>query len=203
MSQPSLQYALQSHGITAGSAQLVAYLAESIAQMEEGALMPAAAELPDLETQVLRGGGFAVDAVPTVGEDPIAHATAAYAALLSTALTIKAVAQALGRNESRIRQRLLERSLIGIRRGRGWLLPRYQFQVEERDGQHQVRAVVPGVEQVFPRLSPELHPVALWRWFTSPSTELVPEEGDEPLSPRDWLICGRPVAVVVLLAADL
>ena len=203
MSQPSLQYTLQSRGIAAGADQLAGYLAESIAQMEEGALIPVAAELPAAEIQVLRSGGFAVDGAPTVGEDPIARATAAYAALLETALTIKSVAQALGRNESRIRQRLLERSLIGIRRGRGWLLPRYQFEVEERDGQRQVRAVVPGVEQVFPRLSPELHPVALWRWFTTPSTELVPEEGDEPLSPRDWLICGRPVAVVARLAADL
>ena len=109
----------------------------------------------------------------------------------------------MDRNESRIRQRLLERSLIGIRRGRGWLLPRYQFQVQEQDGQPVVRALVPGIEQVFPRLSPELHPVALWRWFSSPSTELVPEDEDAPLSPRDWLIAGREPAVVARLAAGL
>ncbi|MBV5273239.1 MAG: hypothetical protein JZU52_06230 [Lamprocystis purpurea] len=101
------------------------------------------------------------------------------------------------------RQRLLERSLIGIRRGRGWLLPRYQFQVQQQDGQPVVRALVPGIEQVVPRLSPELHPVALWRWFSSPSSELVLEDEDAPLSPRDWLIAGRDPAAVARLAAGL
>jgi hypothetical protein len=203
MSQSSLQYAFASRGITAGAVELADYVTEAIAQMEEGALIPAVEDLPAAELAVLRSGGFVVERGPVAGEDPLARAAAAYAALLETALTIKVVAQALGRNESRIRQRLLERSLIGIRRGRGWLLPRYQFQVQEQDGQPVVRALVPGIEQVFPRLSPELHPVALWRWFSSPSTELVPEDEDAPLSPRDWLIAGRDPAMVARLAAGL
>lgn len=41
---------------------------------------------------------------------------------METSLTIKAVAIALGRSESRIRQRLLQCSLYGFRRGRSWLL---------------------------------------------------------------------------------
>jgi len=203
MSQSSLQYAFSSRGITAGAVELADYVTEAIAQMEEGALIPAVEDLPAAELAVLRSGGFVVERGPVAGEDPLARAAAAYAALLETALTIKVVAQALGRNESRIRQRLLKRSLIGIRRGRGWLLPRYQFQVQEHDGQPVVRALVQGIEQVFPRLSPELHPVALWRWFSSPSTELVPEDEDAPLSPRDWLIAGRDPGVVARLAAGL
>lgn len=203
MSYPNLQIALEAHGATATADELAEYLAESVAQMEEGALVPAAAELPETELAWLRRGGFDVDGAPTPGEDPVARAAAAYAALLETALSIKTVAAALGRNESRIRQRLLERSLIGIRRGRGWVLPLFQFEVETRAGQRVVRATVPGVERVFPHLAPGLHPVALWRWFTTPNTELVPEDGDDPLSPRAWLESGRPWGPVAALAGAL
>jgi hypothetical protein len=203
MSYPHLQIALEAHGVTATADELAEYVAESVAQMEEGALVPAAAELPEAELALLRRGGFDVDGAPTPGEDPIARAAAAYAALLETALSIKAVAEALERNESRIRQRLLERSLIGIRRGRGWLLPLFQFQVEESGGQRVVRATVPGVERVFPHIAPGLHPVAVWRWFTTPNTELVPEDGDDPLSPRAWLEAGRRWDPVANLARNL
>jgi hypothetical protein len=203
MSYPSLQTALKAHGVTATADELAGYLAESVAWMEEGALVPAATELPEAELALLRRGGFDVDGAPTPGKDPIAQAAASYAALLETALSIKAVAAGLGRNESRIRQRLLERSLIGIRRGRGWLLPLFQFQMEQCGDQCVVRSTVPGVERVFPHLAPGLHPVAVWRWFTTPNTELVPEDGDDPLSPRAWLESGRPWGPVASLAQDL
>jgi len=203
MSYPSLQTALKAHGVTATADELAGYVAESVARMEEGALVPAATELPEAELALLRRGGFDVDGGPTPGEDPIARVAASYAALLETALSIKAVAAGLERNESRIRQRLLERSLIGIRRGRGWLLPLFQFQMEPHGDQRVVRATVPGVERVFPHLAPGLHPVAVWRWFTTPNTELVPEDGDAPLSPRAWLESGRPWGPVASLAQDL
>ncbi len=200
----NLQAVLQAHGITLSPRQLAVYVAESVEAMEEGALIPAAEELPDAELAVLRGGGFDVDAGPAPGDDPIGRAAAAYSALMETALTIKAVAEGLGRNESRIRQRLLQRSLYGIRRGRNWLLPLFQFQVEDRQGVRAVRGVVPNVEQVFPALSPELHPVSVWRWFTSPSTELVTDEAPvRPISPRDWLLAGRDPKPVAELARDI
>jgi hypothetical protein len=204
MADANLQAVLQAHGITASPRQLAEYLAEAVEAMEEGALIPAARELPEAELEVLRSGGFDVDAGPSEQDDPIARASAAYSALMETALTIKAVAAALGRNESRIRQRLLQRSLYGIRRGRGWLLPLFQFQVEERKGTRTVKGVVPGIEQVIPALSPELHPVSVWRWFTSPSTELTDEATpDKAISPRDWLLAGRDPKLVADLARDL
>jgi hypothetical protein len=204
MSSSSLQSVLRAHGITASPRQLAAYVVESVDAMEEGALIPAAEELPEAELQVLRSGGFDVEAGPAPEGDPIARAVAAYSALLETALSIKAVAEGLGRNESRIRQRLLQRSLYGIRRGRSWLLPLFQFQVEDRQGVRAVKGVVPNVEQVFPALSPELHPVSVWRWFTSPSSELTTDEApDRPVSPRDWLLAGRDPKPVAELARDL
>jgi hypothetical protein len=204
MTEPNLQSVLRAHGITASPRQLAAYVAESVEAMEEGCLIPAVQELPEAELAVLRGGGFNVDAGPVPEDDPIGRAAAAYSALLETALTIKAVAEGLGRNESRIRQRLLQRSLYGIRRGRNWLLPLFQFQVEDRQRGRAVKGVVPNVEQVFPALSPELHPVSVWRWFTSPSTELVSDEApDRPVSPRDWLLAGRDPRPVADLARDI
>lgn len=204
MAEANLRAVLEAHGITASPHQLAEYLIESVAAMEEGALIPAAQELPEAELEVLRSGGFDVDAGPSERDDPIARASAAYSALLETALTIKSVAGALERNESRIRQRLLQRSLYGIRRGRSWLLPLFQFQVEERKGTRTVKGVVPGIEQVFPALSPDLHPVSVWRWFTSPSTELMDAAAlDKATSPRDWLLAGRDPKPVADLARDL
>jgi hypothetical protein len=143
LADANLQVVLQAHGITASPRQLAEYPAEALEAMEEGALIPAARELPEAELEVLRSGGFDVDAGPSDQDDPIARASAAYSALMETALTIKAVAAALGRNESRIRQRLLQRSLYGLRRGRNWLLPLFQFQVEEREGHAPSRASSP------------------------------------------------------------
>jgi len=204
MADTNLQAVLQAHGITASPRQLVDYLVASVEAMEEGALIPAAQELPKAELDVLRGGGFEVDAGPVAEEDPIARASAAYSALMETALTIKAVAAAMGRNESRIRQRLLERTLYGMRRGRNWLLPLFQFEVEDRNGTRTIKGVVPGIEKLFPALSPKLHPVSVWRWFTSPSTELVDDTSpDKPISPRDWLLAGRDPTPVADLARDL
>ena len=204
MADVNLQAVLQAHGITASPRQLAEYLVESIEAMEEGALIPAARELPEAELEVLRSGGLDVDAGPSPQDDPIARASAAYSALVETALTIKAVAGTLGRNESRIRQRLLQRTLYGIRRGRNWLLPLFQFQVEDRKGTRTLKGAVLGIEQVFPALSPELHPVSVWRWFTSPSTELTDGTAlDKPISPRDWLLAGRDPGPVVDLARDL
>jgi hypothetical protein len=203
MTQATLQAELQSHGITASADKLAGFVAEAVAAMEVGALMPAASELPESELEVLRGGGFEVSVGALSGDDAIARAAATYSALLATAFTIKQVAQALQRNESRIRQRLLQRTIYGVRHGRGWLLPRFQFQIEAQGAGHVVTAMVPGIERVFPLLDPELHPVSVWRWFTSPSTELVAEQSTQALSPRDWLLAGHELASVMNLARDL
>ena len=88
MADPSLQAALQSHGITASPRQLAAYLAESVASMEAGALVSAAQELPQGELALLRAGGLDVDGGPTPGDDPIGQAAAACSALMETALSI-------------------------------------------------------------------------------------------------------------------
>lgn len=79
-----------------------------------------------------------------------------------------------------------------------------EYLVEERAGQQVVTGTVPGVEAVFPALGCEPHPVAVWRWFTSPSSELRDEATPErPSSPRGWLLAGRDPKPVADLARDL
>jgi hypothetical protein len=52
MTQATLQAELQSHGITASTDELAGFVAEAVASMEAGALVPAASELPESELVV-------------------------------------------------------------------------------------------------------------------------------------------------------
>jgi hypothetical protein len=86
--------------------------------------------------------------------------------------------------------------LYGVRLGSGWVVPEFQFADSK---------LVPGIAEVVARLDPEIHPVAVFRWFTTPNPDLVLEQEEESrrLSPRDWLLLGLPVQAVVELATNL
>jgi hypothetical protein len=98
----------------------------------------------------------------------------------------------LGVDDSRVRQRLAERTLYGIKLRSGWRLPLFQFD----DGQ-----AVPGIDVVFPCLDPGLHPVAVYQWFTTPAPDLLLD--DQPVSPRDWLRAGASTTEVAAFADAL
>lgn len=93
-----------------------------------------------------------------------------------------------------MRQRLRERSLFGLEYEGTWRLPRFQF---ER------RLVIPGLALVLKALPPDLFPLDVIDWFLLPEPELQLEGDTAPLSPREWLLSGRPTDVVVRLADDL
>ncbi len=193
---------LGERGISAAPEELNQYLAEAVSTLRTLVVRPPVHELTAGESDILKEGGFDLSPQPEKS-DPLAHAMASFAALLETALSTKMAARVLKRAESRVRQRLLERTVIGIRRGRSWALPLFQFDVRTKSGRPVPVGLVPGVEKTFPRLDPELHPVAIYTWFTSPSDELWDEERSQALSPREWLLAGNPVDPVVSLAADL
>lgn len=152
-------------------------------------------ELAPAEAGALRRAGFDLEPRDPGAEDPIARTAAEYSALVATGLTAGEAAGLLGIDDSRVRQRLAERTLYGIKAGNSWRIPRFQF-----DGGR----VLPGIERVVPRLDPELHPVAVYRWFTTPDPDLVVDDEEErALSPRDWLRTGRDASVVAELAAEL
>ncbi len=98
--------------------------------------------------------------------------------MVVTDLSVAQAARKLGIDESRMRHRLSERSLYGIKVRGTCGLPAFQFSAD---------ATMPGIEQVLPRVPADLHPVALLNWFTLPKPDLVVGEEETPVSPRDWL----------------
>ena len=151
-------------------------------------------ELTAEEQAILRDGGFDLPPLPRDETHPVARTAAAYAALLASSLSVAEAAERLGVNESRVRQRLGERSLYGVKTSREWRLPRFQF---EEHG------TVSGLARVLQRLAPDLHPLAVTTWFLTPDPDLAIGADETAVSPREWLRGGHPVAAVEALAADL
>jgi hypothetical protein len=151
-------------------------------------------ELSGAEAESLEAGGFDLRAQDLGTEDPLLRSMAIFTAILEDALSVKEASRVLRVNESRIRQRLaIERSLYGVKIRSEWRIPRFQFEKEKP---------VPGIEGVFPALPDDLHPIAVYSWFTTPNPDLELDEGRR-LSPREWLLLGNPTEAVVELAKDL
>lgn len=142
---------------------------------------------------VLERGGFSFDTTDLEdGNDPLARTSAEYKALFDTSFRPEEVSAMLGVNVSEVLRRLEGRTLYGKFTDDGWRI--FEFQFEEG-------RLLPGLEEVLPLLHEELHPVAVYRWFVSPSIDLT--IGDEQVSPRQWLLSGRNIAAVARIALDL
>ncbi len=123
--------------------------------------------------------------------DPLLRSIGDYMALLETSLTTAQAAKHLKVDVSRVRQRLRERSLYGIEYERELRLPRFQF-VRGR--------ALPGLAEVLAALPAGLNPLDVAEWFLSPHPDLEVPDSDEGVSPREWLLAGRPVGAVTALA---
>ena len=153
-----------------------------------------ASQLSGPEASLLRLGGFALEP-RCPGEPDVAARTAARAAvMLFQAKTASEVGVALRVSATRIRQRAIERTLYAIRDGGEWRFPRWQF--DPGTGRE-----VPGLAAVIPLLSPDLHPIAVYRFLTEPCPDLEIE--DEPVSPISWLSSGGDPGPVGAIAAAL
>jgi len=95
------------------------------------------------EAALVRGG------VATVSDDEMrvvqGRTAAEYEHLRATSLSAEEAARRLDVNASRVRQRLAERSLYGIKDGKAWILPAFQFRAEGE---------VPGLDAAVRRLKP-------------------------------------------------
>lgn len=127
-------------------------------------------------------------AAPHLG--PVAGLAAAYGALVSGSLRVSEVAERLGVDPSRVRQRIHARSLYAFRHRSTWLIP--AFQIDQG-------RVLAGLPPVLAALAPDLHPVAATRWLTTPTGAL--ELDGEAVSPVAWLRSGSDPAVVAAAAA--
>ncbi len=122
---------------------------------------------------------------------PIAGLAAAHAQLVSKSVNVADLAERLGVDPSRVRQRIYARSLHAFKHRGVWLIPTFQLEGP---------ALVPGITTVASKLSPALHPVAVSRWFTTPNADLVVD--DEAVSPIVWLSSGgAPDAAAALAGA--
>src|SRR5882757_1939365 len=154
-----------------------------------------ASDLSAAEAAALRSvGAFKDETSIQVDNDPLIRSQAQYMALLEESLSAAEAAKLLHVDVSRVRQRLRERSLFGIEHEGSWRLPRFQF---ER------RLVIPGLAQILKALPPDLFPLDVVDWFLLPDSDLQLDSDTAPLSPREWLLSGRPIDAVVTLASDL
>jgi hypothetical protein len=148
------------------------------------------------EKALLAKGGIDVSAPPK-GKDAVQATTQLYKELETTSLSVEQAAEKLGVNDSRVRQRLLAKqpSLYGIKRGRSWLLPAFQFEAE---------GLVPGLDAVIAQVPKTAHPVSVYRWFTSPHQDLYLDDSESvPVTPLDWLKTGGDPKRLAELAGEI
>lgn len=167
---------LRRAGIVLSPDRFEALVEQVVTEMPAVVSASAVADLTPEEADALQRGGLDLSLLRPDEDDPFARAAAAYAALLASSLTVQETARRLGVDGSRVRQRLAARTLYGIRHGDGWRIPVFQF-----DGGR----LLPALAAVVSRLDPTLHPLAVFRWFTTPDPDLRTD--NTPLSPRDWL----------------
>jgi hypothetical protein len=135
----------------------------------------------DRERALLKKGGVRLG---SRGVDPVLRSAGRYAEILAGSLPVQEAAKRLGVNPSRIRQRLIARTLYGVKMDSEWLLPEFQF--------HEGREV-PGLRLVLPHLPADGSPVGVRNWLTTASADL------DDLSPLQWLLTGRPAATLIEL----
>jgi hypothetical protein len=148
-------------------------------------------ELTPSEIAVLERGGFELEPLALDDTHPLIKSAAAYAALIGSSLSVDQAAARLHVAGSRVRQRLGERTLYGIKMRTGWRLPLFQFT-------HQ--GTVPGIDVVLPHLDRTLHPLTVVGWFTTPNPDLTYGDDEVPVSALAWLMAGRSSEIVTELA---
>jgi hypothetical protein len=126
--------------------------------------------------------------------DPLTKTIVDYMALIETSLSTAEAAAMLGVDVSRIRQRIRDRSLLGLEYEGEWRLPRFQFERKK---------VVPGIAEVLAALPPDLNPLDVATWFLQPNIDLEAGEEKATASPRAWLLRGGSPRTLAQLARHL
>jgi uncharacterized protein YifE (UPF0438 family) len=152
-------------------------------------------DLTQAEAEALDEGGFNLEPLDLETRSPLVQTAAELVALIEGSLSVAATAERLGISPNRVRQRLNSQppTLYGIRLESAWVVPEFQF-----DGCR----LLPGIAEVVSRLHPELHPLSVFRWFTTPNPDLE-VEATRTVSPRDWLRFGLSIHEVADLAANI
>jgi hypothetical protein len=155
---------------------------------------PGAAALSVDQARLLDSAGLREDpqAYAELAADSISQTTT----LINSGYTAAEVAEGLGVNASRVRQRRLARTLWAVDDGGRWMYPAVQFEERVR-GKPRLK-LVRGLEHVLPVLPADLHPSAVAAFLLEPQPELAIRGRDN--SVRDWLLSGGNVEPVLALA---
>lgn len=113
--------------------------------------------------------------------------------VFESALPTAAAAKRLGKDPSRIRQRVREGSLLALVSGGEMRLPQLQF--------HE-NAEVPGLGHVLRALPKGIDTLEVLSWLATPTPDLPNAQG-EPSSPREYLLRSGDIAPVVAIAEGL
>lgn len=185
---------LHAHGLDIDPKGLVAALREALTAFEV-AYCPSDVEgLTAEEAKLAAEGGLDPTPIHEIS-DPLVQGVVTYAAILHTGLSTRDAAERLGVSDARIRQRIQERTLLGVRAGKSWRVPVFQFLPDGGE--------LHGWGEVCASLPPGVSAVVVERWLTTPNPDLGIGEEEAPISPRQWLMEGRRPEVVVALAAEL
>lgn len=179
-----------------GGEQAFAEAAEQFLLKHRNELMAATRPEPisEAEREALKSVG--VDPGVAVQDlSPALNAIAMHAALVATAIPVREAASWLGMSPRRLRQRLKERSILGVRlaNGRSWGIPAFQFTPDSE---------VPGLREVLREMRPDLSPVQVFAFFTTPQPDLENDNGD-PMTPLRWLLAGRDPDAVSFCAREI
>lgn len=107
-------------------------------------------------------------------------------------LSVAQAAKLLMVDGSRVRHRVRDQALYAFKIGGGLRLPTWQFHRHDS---------LPGLRAVLAALPADLHPLEVAGFMTSADIDLTVDH--EPTSPRDWLLDGGDLRVVVELLEHL
>ena len=157
---------------------------------------PGSAELSAAEAGVLaRHSGVDAAAAAHFGDPRQAAVESARIQfeVLRRSHTARDIAAKWGVDSSRIRHRVRDGALYGVRIGRSLRLPEWQFDADLRP--------LPGLAAVLAALPADMHPREVEGFMTTPQDEL--RLRGRALSPRDWLLTGGTPNRVAAHATDL
>jgi hypothetical protein len=144
------------------------------------------------EEQALRRAGSLVARMPAFGDRASTRTAMRSAEMTRAMLDVKTVAEILGKTEGRVRQRLTDHTLLGVRAGGGWRIPGFQFDEDTE---------LSGWDRVMGALPHDVHPLTVARFLDTPHVDL--DVDGDAVTPREWLRFGGDVDAVVNAAAAM
>lgn len=190
------QEALAARGFTSATPESIERSVRAVLDTMPTALYGRAdMELTETERAVLREGGLDLSRVPET--DPFAAPVALFAAIVASSLSPAETAARLGVQAGQVRQMIARRTLYSVKLDDRRHVPLFQFR--------QSGPLVPNITQVNAALPTDLHPTAVYGWYTRPDADLVVDENADGrgMTPLEWLDSGGDPAVLVSVAKRL